>query len=331
MNKPTAIILAGGIAKSAFEVGVLKVITQNPDLNIKSIIGASSGALNCCALAAGLITNNTQLAINDLIDVWTNKAGWNNVIKLNFRSILDMKGLSNSNKLHKLIKTSVENIISTGIGMNPIELRFAITQLSGKTAFVDGKPNTTFESNITFNNQDFLDISKRELIYTAACASSAFPFLFAPVYVPEYGWCIDGGMTNNVAIKTALQEQDIERIIIISPFPFISASHDNYEGLNLTSRIGDIIINERLYRDLVEAEKVNGIVKKLETLRTKKEISNEQYEKIEAILHNKKHIEIVQIRPSHKLEGNSFSGLFNKHLRMKYIGAGMEAAKKIKL
>ncbi len=325
--KSTAIILSGALAKGAFEAGALKIIAQDPNIKIKSIVATSSGALNATALAAGITSKRVDKAIDALIKTWIDHGTWYNVLDFSFKKMMNRQGLCTSDRLRMLIKNTVEQVITSDV--YPIELKFVLTQLSGHMGFVAGKPNTTFESVASFNNMDFFYQARREQIYTAAVASAAFPGLFAPVEVPGFGACYDGGLVNDTPIKYALENQHIDQIIVISPFPAISASIDNYKGLNLASRFGDIIVNERLYRDLVNAEKANDIIHRLKMMKASKEITDEQFKKIDRILHNKQDIEIIQIRPKIKLEGNGFSGLFNKDLRIKYIEEGMKAAKAI--
>ncbi len=160
--------------------------------------------------------------------------------------------------------------------------------------------------------------------------SAAFPGLFAPVDVKGFGYCLDGGIVNSTPVKLALESSNIERIIVISPFPSISNSIEIFKGIELISRLGDVLTNERLYRDLVNADKVNHTIKRLKHLRDHKDITEEQFNKIITALDNKKEIEIIQIRPKKKLDGNGFSGLFHKELRVAYINEGIKAAKQIK-
>jgi NTE family protein len=325
--KNTAIILGGGAARGGFEVGILKVLIQNHDINIKTIIATSSGAINGAILSAGIASGKPEQAINTLIDTWTNYGNWYNVLEISLKTLIRRKGLSTSDRLKSLIKSAIEGIITTDL--NPIDLKIVLTQLSGHTGFINGKPTTTFEAVAAFNQSNFSTPEQRAHIYQAAVASAAFPGLFAPVDVQGFGACCDGGLVNSVAVKYAL-ESHIDRVIVISPFPAISASIEKFKGVDLVSRFGDIIANERLYRDLVNADKVNHIMERLKRLRDHKDITEEQLKKIEAALDNKKEVEIIQIRPKKKLGKNSFSGLFSRDLRIKYINEGIRTAQEIK-
>lgn len=325
--KNTAIILAGALAKGAFEAGALQVITKNPELKIKTIVATSSGALNATALAAGITSQKIEQAMETLVSTWTDHGSWYNILEFSLGKIVNRQGLSTSDRLKRLIKTTVEKFVTSDL--YPVELKIVLTQLSGHMGFINGKPTTTFETVANFNHLDFYSQKSRENIYTAACASAAFPGLFAPVTVPGVGACYDGGLVNDTPIKYALENHNIDQIIVITPFPSISNSVDNFKGLDLASRFGDVIVNERLYRDLLNADKINHVMKKLKDLKNNKELTDEQFKKIENILDRKKEIEIIQIRPKKKLEGNGFSGLFDKQLRIDYIEEGIKAAQEI--
>ena len=329
--KPTAIILSGALIRGAYEAGALKILTQNLNLNIQSIIGSSSGGLNAIALAAGLVSGRVEFAIDDLLGVWREKAGWRNgFLKLSLKNIVGLRGLSNSTNLRKILSGNLERILTAKTN-SKLDLSFAITQLGGSMAFVNGQVNTTYENTINFTQDDFYSESGKNLMLDAACASSAFPAMFAPVYVNGYGWCSDAGLTDNTPIMTAIRNPKIERIIVVSPYPYIHANKEDYSGLDLFSKVAEIVVNERLYRDLGDAFHINSIMKKLNELVANKTITPEQMSKIDTILGHKREIEIVQVRPKQKLAGNSFSGIFSRKLREEYIEQGMKAAQEIRL
>jgi len=180
--KNTAIILAGAVAKGAFEAGALKVITKNPNLKIKTIVATSSGALNATALAAGITSQKVEQAMDALVNTWADHGSWYNILEFSFSKMMNRQGLSNSDRLMRLIRMTVEKFVTSDL--YPIELKIVLTQLSGHMGFIDGRPSTTFEAVANFSHLDFYNRVKRERIYNAACASAAFPGLFAPVDVP---------------------------------------------------------------------------------------------------------------------------------------------------
>lgn len=328
MTKSTAIVLSGAVAKGSFEAGVLKSIISK-DLNIKSIVATSSGGLNALALATGIVSGKAPEAIDDLVNFWLNKGSFFNIASPSLSNILTLKGFSSSKKLESFVSSFVEKYNFTATF--PVKLTYVLTQLSGRINFIAGKPQTTFEREVSFTNNDFTSADKRKDIYTATAASACFPGLFAPVRVPAIGLCSDGGIVNDTALKWALTDNTIERVIVVSSTPAIATNTNKMTGLNLVSDIANILLNERLYRDLTEADKINNLIKRLNGLKDSRVLNDDQLKKVLAALNNKREIEIVQITPKTALSGSSFSGLFSKKLRQEYIDAGIKAGAEVKL
>lgn len=325
MKKPTAIILTGALAKGPFHAGSLKVITKNPDIDIKTIIASSSGAINAIALAAGIVSNSIDQAIETMIDAWIEKGHWKNVIDFTIKGLWHRQGISTSNKLKSLIKSNIEKIAPKQV-YNQVELKFILTQLSGRIEYIHNQPFSTFENIASFNENDLCSAENRENIYTSAVASAAFPGIFTPVNVDGFGMCYDGGIVNSAPLIQAFEHKNIERIIIISPFPSVSKTIKHYKGLELVSRVANAATDERLYRDLLYSNKANEVLMKLENFKFKNLLTDLQLKEVGDIFYNKNQIEIIQIRPKNDLMGNSFSGLFKKELRIHYVEEGIRAA-----
>src|SRR5262249_16863421 len=137
--------------------------------------------------------------------------------------------------------------------VNPVRLRIVVAALNGVAGNVGGRPATTFEGVCSFADADFDDEAHREPIYLAAAASSAFPLIFKPVDVPMLGPCYDGGAVNNTPIQLAAAD-GLKQVIVISPYPAVFNAAPTLEGLELVSRLVDILIQERVYRDLKMAD-----------------------------------------------------------------------------
>jgi hypothetical protein len=77
-------------------------------------------------------------------------------------------------------------------------------------------------------------------------------------------------------------------------------------GVNLLGHIADMLINERLYRDLREAADVNDALNKLDELGLAPDVLESV--KVAIGWTGRKTVEIVSIRPLEPLPGNPFSG-----------------------
>ena len=74
VNSRTALLLSGGGARAAYQVGVLKAIAElvpegsaNP---FPIICGTSAGSINTVAMASN--ASNFHLGVNRIIEVWSN-------------------------------------------------------------------------------------------------------------------------------------------------------------------------------------------------------------------------------------------------------------------
>lgn len=156
-------------------------------------------------------------------------------------------------------------------------------------------------------------------------AAAAFPGVFVPVPIPEIGPCWDGGITNNTPIKYAIEDESLENIFITVPFPAELSKPKIITGMGLFSHLSNLLINERLYRDLKDSSAVNKKLLSLKKLVAEGLIQEEQFLKIQQIL-KWRSIKVIPIRPAKELKGGSFSGLFDKNLRLNYIEQGRNAA-----
>jgi NTE family protein len=179
---------------------------------------------------------------------------------------------------------------------------------------------------LSFVAEDFDDESRREAIYNAAVASAAFPIVFAPVDMPGLGPCYDGGVVNDTPVRLAA-EAGAERVIVIAPYPTLTSHGKLPTGINLVMHLVDILIHERLYRDLHEAARLNEAVSQLMALVDAKQLTIGQLQKVLAIV-NAKPIEMITIRPENDLPGNTFAGFLDRNLRSQYVAAGQAAAER---
>jgi len=322
----TALILAGAVAKGAFEAGALDVLAPHAEaLRITRLVGASAGALNASVFAVGLRVRAERQVAKNLVELWSDAATWHNVVDVNWRDIFSLTGVGTADRVLDLMLQAVTGLSSAS--PRDIGLSLVLTALAGSRGEIGGDFATTHERAVHFHDAELDSPEQHESIFKAALGSAAFPVLFAPVDVPNVGLCIDGGAVNNGPVRLALTGRSrVDRIIVISPEPLISKPPEPLSGLNLLGHVAEILINERLYRDLHEAESVNEDLKKLDRLKSEG-VPADVIERVKRELRWRP-LEIVQIRPRKELEGNAFEG-FGKHspLRDAYIEAGREAAR----
>jgi NTE family protein len=324
MGKETALILAGGVAKGAFEAGALQTLAAYAkELNISRIVGASAGALNASVFATGVRMHAETEAADRLVELWEEHATWHNALHVDLRDIFALKGLGTADRVLGLMQKAVAGLDAARKW--PVSLQLVLTALDGSRGDIGGRLATTFEHVSEFTDEVFDSASGRERVFATALASGAFPGVFAPVDLPGIGPCVDGGSVNNTPVKWAIAGGAVERIIVVTAQPLVaSAPPGELGGLTLIGHFADILINERLYRDLRDAESVNTYLAKLKHLQVEG-VPADQLEKVRSVL-GWRPLEIVQIRPESPLAGGAFSAFSNAQMRSDYVKAGRQAA-----
>jgi predicted acylesterase/phospholipase RssA len=323
----TAVVLSGAVARGAFEAGVLHVLAQQ-GIPITKIVAASAGALNGALLAAGIRAGRTYDAARALVDLWSERGTWGQAIDLSFRDLIRGRGLSSSDKLHQLLRSQVEGFVPAHTAC-PIELSLVVTALQGDPKVRRNECATSFESVVDFTGDDLDDAEARERLYTATTASAAFPGLFAPVPVPGLGDCLDGGAVNNAPIAQALAGRpDIGRVIVVTHTPAVNEPPSCIGGAELAGHVSEILVTERLFRDLREARRVNARLAALDALVGDGTLTRASATAAQRALGygRKRPIEVIEIRPDAPLRGGAFPGLSSRAIRDEYIEAGRRAA-----
>jgi len=166
-------------------------------------------------------------------------------------------------------------------------------------------------------------------VFTAAVASAAFPLVFAPVQISGVGPCIDGGAVNNTPLKQALDGElgaELDAVVVIST----SVEHhtelpDDLNGFTpLVGHIANMLTEERLYRDLRHAERVNTKIAGLDQLARDGKLTLQQLADVKQVLGwtRRRVVQLIPIRPRTMLPGNAFAGFFDADLRSEYLEAG---------
>ena len=317
-----ALVLPGAVARGAYEAGVIQALTEQ-DTRIDRIVATSSGALNGLAYARGICGGNEIEMADKLVESWIENGGWDKSLSLSPFELLTGRGLSTSAGLLKMMRAMITPCPKPR--SRDVELRVLVTPLNGVLGAIAGRPATTYERIIKFTGEDFTSEEKLERVFKVVCAACAFPGLFQPVELDGLGACVDGGAVNNAPIKYALEESDVNRVMMPIPFPAVMKPGDWNRGMGLLNHLIAILINERLFRDLRDAQNVNAEADRLRALVESGELSEEQLAKINSILSVRK-VEITEIRPNEALQMSPFSGFFKKRDHIGLVAAGKKAA-----
>jgi NTE family protein len=331
-TKTIAVVLAGAVARGAFEAGVIRALAD-ADVKIVRIIAASAGALNGTVLASSVRRRDVRAGAEALNALWRDHATWSEVFHVSLRDILARDGVSDQKRLLALLRQHVPP--SEPADPAAINLRIVVAPLNGAPVEVGPLAATTYEAICDFDTTAFASSEALESLFEVATASAAFPIMFAPVEVAGLGPCIDGGTVNNTPMKWALDGRvgaKVDAIVIVATSVELRTEPaTELGGLGMVGHLAEMLIDERLYRDLREAARVNDMLAGLDGLLGNDVLDATQHA---AVMHalgwtGRRTVEIVQIRPTAALRGTAFSGFFHADIRQEHLEAGFARGQEV--
>jgi predicted acylesterase/phospholipase RssA len=347
-RKTYGLILAGAVAKGPFHAGVLSELSKR-DLSFASVVGTSAGALNAAVYAAGIAYGRPAHAAQVLEELWLEEANWWHVLAPSPIDLVLWRGFSKTWRLEKIVREALERVADgnaagevVGQARPKLALRLIATYHEGQNK--KHKENqeqpgkgasepsmTTYEHAFEFSEQDLMTSEGRDRIAKAATASASFPGLFIPPELPpavgdeHTGHFADGGALNNAPISYVLNVRDTDAVIVVSAQPEIMPPPESLRGLRLAMHLVDVLVNERLFRDLRRAIRNNQRIEQIESALQSSHATPEVRDAVFAAL-GWRGLEVISVRPATELPGNAFAGLSCRSLRAGYIESGKAAA-----
>jgi NTE family protein len=318
-----ALVLPGAVSRGAYEAGVLGVLAEK-EIKIKRIVATSSGALNGVAYAAGIRRGQEREMAASLTHNWIEHGTWRDSLALKPSSWLKGRGFSGNGGLLSMLRELVTPCPASA-AKQEIELRIVVAAINGVKGSIGTTPATTYEKVLSFSGVDFDTQEGLERIFQCASAACAFPGLYAAVDLPGLGPCFDGGTVNNTPIAYALEEGDIDRVIVPIPSPALLGPPGLPYGAGLAKHMIEVLVNERMFRDLRDAQMINKRVEVLDALVDEGVLTSAQLEAVKRALPYRT-VGVVEIRPAKQLDGTLFSGFMSRKARVEFIRQGREAA-----
>ena len=289
-----ALVLSGGAAKGAYQVGILKHLLGDLQRQYDLVCGISVGAINAAYL--GMFSHGEEIeCISGLHDLWLGLStkdiyvSWVNLPKpfyyLGYIVALFKSSLYNSSPLEDLVRA---HYVSEKIATSGKKIRVGAVSL-----------NTGEYKMFTESYPD---------MPAAILASSSFPMAFKPIKIDGEFWS-DGGIREITPLKSAIMEGATEiDVIMTSPEGDMVQQYEEAPHLlKLGPRILDIMSEEILDNDLNRALEINNLIKD------------------GATVPNKKYIPIRIYRPEMDLTPNSL--LFEQEYIRPMIEVGYRQAK----
>lgn len=202
-----ALVLSGGGAKGAYQVGVLKRWMGDHEIDYDIMCGVSVGALNVAGLAR-IPKGQSRKAIQELENFWLTKiTGTKSIHKrwcpFGALHALWLKSVYNSSPLIKLVKESLD--LSTVMKNGRKISVGAVCLETGEHRYVD-------ETDPNFS--DWI------------LASSSYPVFLKPIEIEGKHWS-DGGVVNVTPLGKAIELGATEIDIVICSDPWAKITWDS--------------------------------------------------------------------------------------------------------
>lgn len=280
-NNQTALILSGGGARAAYQVGVLsaigKMMPKHSKIPFPILCGTSAGALNAAMLAAN--ADNFTRAISKLSYLWRHispdqiyridsmsmASSLSRILFSLFQSGHPHKQLSllDNHPLRELLQRFLDlDKINTCIHHKQLQALSitAMSYSSGKTtSFFQGKSSlANWESNRSLG-------LRSRLTYNHLLASSAIPTIFPAQKIGEH-YFADGAMRQQSPISPALH-LGAEKIMVIGVSGNRAPKHWNHEVsrphpptiAQITGQLLNSAFIDNLEDDIEQLERINEI------------------------------------------------------------------------
>ena len=287
MKKRVALVLAGGAARGAYEVGVVEYVLHDVARALKRplkfdiLCGTSVGALNACGLAA--YAHLGPDSVGRMRDVW-HGLELDDLVRTDVRSVLSMGsrllgragggdvparegGLLDPTGLERLVGRSIPfDLIGSNLDGGHVDaLTVSTTHVqSGKTVvFVQRR-----ERHLPAWSADpTIEPRAASIRVEHALASAAIPILFRSVLIDGEFHC-DGGLRQNVPLSPA-RRLGADAVLVINPryVPTtpLDEGDDDVENelpgpLFLLGKTLNALLLDRIDTDLARLESVNKIL-----------------------------------------------------------------------
>ena len=283
MAEPIALVLAGGGARGAYEIGALSVILpalpedERPNL----ILGTSVGALNGAYLAATL-PDGVEAALEDGRAIWEGirwgdvlaTPSWRDFERL-LRGAVNFTGLLSTHVPALLDATPLRATLERAIPFDRIEHNVAAGTIHAAavvaTSALTGR-SVVFHCGGTPDEQRddkrAIDYVETTIAEQHVRASAAIPAVFPAVEIeggPAAGWYFDGGARLNAPIKPALS-LGAERVIVIGLNSIAPAGDDAIAGpvrpdlFAGAAQIVDALLADPLVEDVQTLVTINALL-----------------------------------------------------------------------
>ncbi len=285
VKKRVALVLAGGAARGAYEVGVVEYVLHDVARALKRplkfdiLCGTSVGALNACGLAA--YSHLGKDGVTQMREVW-HGLNLDELVRTDVRSVLSMgsrllgRGSATPPREGGLLDPSgLEELVGKSIPFDQIDENLDqghVDALSVSTTHVQSGKTVVFvqrrERGLPpWSADPTIEPRAASIRVHHALASAAIPILFRSVLIDGEFHC-DGGLRQNVPLSPA-RRLGADAVLVINPryVPTTPLAEGNVDAeadlpgpLFLLGKTLNALLLDRIDTDLARLESVNRIL-----------------------------------------------------------------------
>lgn len=233
MAARAAIVLSGGGAKGAFQVGALDQLVHKYNVKPKIVVGTSTGAIQALGVA--------QNDVKRLVEVWSGIKGNDDIYRERAGiagALFGAKSLYDTAPLKKLLKKFYD---PAKVAASKIELRLGVVSLQS------GEFRTIDQSVPGLDNWVY--------------ASCAMPVFFEPLETSDKQQWADGGVRDVTPLGSALELNPSGVLVIrASPRPGTAKNKKFGNLISIGLRAANILQSEVSRNDLQNTQLINDML-----------------------------------------------------------------------
>lgn len=249
-SKLINLALQGGGSHGAFSWGVLDRLLEDPRVEIEGITGASAGAMNAVALAAGFADGDRQEARASLRRFWDGVLIEARTSPLQRSPVEALLGGWNMDTSPAYVMFDLVTRIASPYDFNPFNLnplRDLVVQLIDFDRVRKSKVKVFISAtNVETGRARVWD--KKDLTADHVMASACLPWLFKAVEIDGVPYW-DGGFTGNPALWPLFEQCASDDVVLVQINPIRRAGAP-MTARDIINRVNEITFNAALLHDL---------------------------------------------------------------------------------
>lgn len=300
----TALILSGGGARGAYQVGVLKgvseILKEKKQSPFQILSGVSAGAINCGKLASDI--EHFGNAVEKLTYLWS-KISPDQVFKTDFLSLNKFSlGLFGEKKLNSLLETSpLRDLIEKSCDFNRIAKNLEDEVIESVIITANNYDQSSAISFVqTRQHHSTWKESRRQALLTEIgvdhiMASSAIPMLFPPVQIAQKDFYGDGCVRNSTPCSPAIR-MGAEKLFVIGVRTQLDAEKfkqwetrhakkaaSTPSMIKILNTLLNAVLLDSVEQDVIRIERINRLARQVNKLSKVGDIKEDHLKVIPAL------------------------------------------------